>query len=184
MLYRALRFTCVGTAILTVLFCLVTLAGAPSTARAALPAANPTVTITSAGFNPCPAQSNLIEIQAGTGLPFDNTTTSAVTVIFTFTLSGRTQTTSVPAGTTVSIVPDFASEFTYSAAGFNQTCFVAVSEALPTSTPFPGSLPPTGGGPLAPSESGSPWMLWGALLTALAVAVLIGTLVIRRRWLH
>lgn len=184
MLYRALRFTYVGTAILTVLFCLVTLAFAPLTARAASPNANPTVTITSAGFNPCPAQSNAIEIQAGTALTFTNTTNTAVTVTFTFTLSSRTQTTSVPAGASVPIIPNFATQFTYTAAGFNQTCFVNVSEALPTSTSVPGSLPPTGGGPLSPTGGGSPWILWGAMLTTLAVAGLLCTLAVRRRWLH
>lgn len=188
---RSLRFACVGAAILGALFCLGILAVVQPPASAALPAANPTVTISNAGFNPCPTQpNNAIQIQAGTALPFDNTTNKDVTVTFTFTLSGRTQTTSVPAGTTVNIVPDFATQFTFSAPGFNQNCVVEVSEALPTSTStaagtaVPGSVPSTGGGPISPTGGESPWVLWGALLTMLALAGLGGTLLARRRWLR
>jgi hypothetical protein len=186
---RSLRFACVGAAVVGALFCLGIVAAAPPSARPALAADNPTVTISNAGFNPCPSQSNAIQIQAGTGLPFKNTTNKDVTVTFTFTLSGRTQTTTVAAGTTVSIVPDFATQFTFSAPGFNQNCVVEVSEALPTptntaaGTQIPGSVPSTGGGPIA-SVGGSRWMLWGALLTMLALVGLGGALLARRRRLH
>lgn len=187
---RSLRFAWVGAAILGAFLCVGIVAAAPPPARAALPAANPTVTISTNAqgntlFDPCPSQANPLEIQAGTAITFTNTTKNDVTVTFKFP-AGRTQNTSVAAGASVDIVPNFATEFTF---GISQTCFVAVSEALPTptntaaGTAIPGSVPSTGGGPVHPTGRSS-WMLWGALLTTLGLAGLGGTLLARRRWLH
>ena len=178
------RFICLG-AVLAVLLCLAALAVVQPSARSASPAhtqAATSITISNAGFSPCPAQSNPLEIAAGTALTFKNTTTKAITVTFTFVLSQRTQTSTVAAGASADITPNFASEFTFTAPGFNQTCFVTVSEALPTPTPgVPSGPPPSGGGPIASTGgSGIAWMLWGALLTVLGLAGLGGTLVLRR----
>ncbi|HEY7349536.1 MAG TPA: hypothetical protein VH599_14565 [Ktedonobacterales bacterium] len=44
--------------------------------------------------------------------------------------------------------------------------------------------PTTGGGPIPPTGERPPWMLWGALLTTLALIGLVCTLVERKRWLR
>lgn len=51
-------------------------------------------------------------------------------------------------------------------------------------TAVPGSFPPTGGGPVAPTGDRTPWMLWGSLLALLGLTGLGGTLVMRRRGLR
>lgn len=189
---RPLRFLCVGVSVAVLLSLAIVAVGQPS-ARAATPDVDFPITIGSGGFTPCDPTLALttLNLNPVDTLTFQNTINQSVTIDFTFDNHGviTKQSISVAAGKSRVFTPPANENFSFSSALFPQShpCVGSVSEAIPqtpTGTTVPGSVPPTGGGPVPPAAQNPPWLLWGVLLTVLGLAGLGGTLALCRRWVR